>query len=213
MLKPSRQPYTVPAILLFFSLVTILLAVVQAVQIPLGALPEDSARLAAVPIPHFFHVVGGAVFGLLGPLQFGRVLARKYGKLHRVLGRVFVVARFMLSLSSLSLLWHFPDIDAPLASAGRLVFGIALGVALTIAMLAIRKRDITRHRDWMIRSYAIGIGATAVSMVFIPIYAITGTPPMGLASDIAFIGSWTACVIFAELLVRRLHAKAQAAKV
>ena len=211
MLKQSRLPYTVPAILFFFSLVTILLATVQAVQIPLGALPADNARISTTPVSHFIHVVGGAVFGLLGPLQFGRVLARKFGKLHRVLGRVFVVAGFMLSLSSLSLLWHFPNIDAPLASAGRLVFGSALGAALTVAILAIRKRDFIRHRDWMIRSYALGIGATAVSMVFIPIYVIKGVPPMGLVSDIAFIGSWAACVLFAELLVRRLHAKAQAA--
>ncbi len=199
-----RLPIVVPAALLFFSFITIVFALVQAVQIPLGALPEDSARLAATPISHFIHAVGGAVFGLLGPLQFGRVLAQKYGKLHRVCGRVFVITGFMLALSSLSLLWHFPDIGAPLASIGRLVFGLALGVALVIAMTAIRNRDFTRHRDWMIRAYAIGIGATAVSMVFIPIYAITGEPPMGLASDIAFIGSWTVCVIFAEWLVRRL---------
>ena len=71
-------------------------------------------------------------------------------------------------------------------------------------MRAIRKRDFTRHRNWMIRAYAIGIGATAVSMVFFPIYLITGKPPMGLASDIAFLGAWTACVVFAEVLVRRI---------
>ena len=56
----------------------------------------------------------------------------------------------------------------------------------------------------MIRAYAIGIGATAVSMVFFPIYAITGEPPMGLAADIVFLGSWAACIVFAEGLVRRI---------
>lgn len=54
----------------------------------------------------------------------------------------------------------------------------------------------------MIRAYAIGMGATAVSMVF-SLYLITGEPPTGLVSDIVFLGSWTACVVLAECLVRR----------
>jgi hypothetical protein len=56
----------------------------------------------------------------------------------------------------------------------------------------------------MIRAYAIGIGATAVTMVFFPIYVITGAPPMGLTADVVFLGSWAACVVFAEGLVRRI---------
>lgn len=198
------KPVVVPAALFVGTLLTIVLALVQVVQIPLGALPEDSQRLSAVPVWHFMHVLGGATFGILGPIQFGRVLIRKYGLLHRVMGRVFVAAGAMISLSSLSLLWHFPDTYSVAMNSGRLLFGIALGVALAIAMQAIYKRDLTRHRNWMIRAYAIGIGATAVTMVFFPIYAITGEPPTGLAADIIFLGSWTACIVFAEGLVRRI---------
>lgn len=198
------RPFVVPAALFFGTLLTIILALVQVVQIPLGALPEDSLRLSAAPVWHFMHVLGGATFGILGPIQFGRVLMRKYGLLHRVMGRVFVAAGAMISLSALSLLWHFPDTYSVAMNSARLLFGIALGVALAMAMLAIRKRDFTRHRNWMIRAYAIGMGATAVTMIFFPIYAITGEPPTGLVSDILFLGSWTACVVFAEGLVRRI---------
>ncbi len=198
------KPVVVPVALYLGTLLTIVLAVVQAVQIPLGALPEDSLRLGAAPTWHFMHVVGGATFGLLGPIQFGRVLMRRYGRLHRVTGRLFVVAGAMLSLSALGLLWHFPDTYSVAVNGGRLLFGIALGVALALAMLAIRRRDFARHRNWMIRAYAIGMGATAVTMVFLPIYAITGEPPTGLASDVLFLGCWAACVAVAEGLVRRI---------
>lgn len=204
MTRRLASPVVVTAALYFGTLLTILLALVQVVQIPLGALPEDSQRLGAAPIWHFMHVLGGATFGILGPLQFSRVLMHRYGLLHRVLGRVFVAAGAMISLSSLGLLWHFPDTYSVAMNSGRLLFGIALGVALTMAMLAIYHQDIIRHRNWMIRAYAIGIGATAVTMVFFPIYVITGEPPKGLASDIAFLGAWTACVVFAEGLVRRI---------
>lgn len=198
------NPFVVLAALFFGTLLTIVLALVQVVQIPLGALPEDSQHLSAAPVWHFMHVLGGATFGILGPIQFSRVLMRKYGLLHRIMGRVFVAAGAMISLSSLGLLWHFPGTNSVAVSSGRLLFGIALGVALAIAMQAIYKGNFNRHRNWMIRAYAIGIGATAVSMVFFPIYAITGEPPMGLAADIVFLGSWAACIVFAEGLVRRI---------
>lgn len=204
MTRLLTKPFVVPAALFFGTLLTIILALVQAVQIPLGALPADSLRLSAAPVWHFMHVLGGAAFGILGPIQFSRVLMVKYGLLHRVLGRVFVAAGAMLSLSSLGLLWRFPGANSAPMSSGRLLFGIALGVALAIAMQAVHKRDFTRHRNWMIRAYAIGMGATAVTMVFFPIYVITGEPPAGLVSDIAFLGSWTACIVFAEGLVRRI---------
>lgn len=204
MTRVFTKPVVVPATLLLGTLLTIILALVQVVQIPLGALPEDSRRLSAAPVWHFMHVLGGAMFGILGPIQFGRVLMNRYGFLHRVMGRAFVAAGAMISLSSLGLLWHFTGAYSVAMSSGRLLFGIALGVALVLAMQAIRKRDVVRHRNWMIRAYAIGIGATAVSMVFFPIYVITGEPPMGLVADTAFLGSWTACVVFAEGLVRRI---------
>jgi uncharacterized membrane protein len=204
MMRRLASPVVVLVALYFGTLLTILLALVQVVQIPLGGLPEDSQRLGATPVWHFMHVLGGATFGILGPIQFGRALMPRYGLLHRIVGRIFVAAGAMISLSSLGLLWRFPDTYSVAISSGRLLFGIGLGVALAIAMQAVYKRDFTRHRNWMIRAYAIGIGATAVTTVFFPIYLITGEPPKGLAADIAFLGAWTACVIFAEGLVRRI---------
>ncbi len=204
MTRRLTSPVVVPVALYLGTLLTVLLALVQVVQIPLDALPEDSQRLGAAPVWHFMHVLGGATFGILGPIQFGRALMPRYGLLHRIVGRVFVAAGVMISLSSLGLLWRFPDTYSVAMNSGRLLFGIGLGVALAIAMHSIYKRDFTRHRNWMIRAYAIGIGATAVTMVFFPIYLITGAPPKGLASDIVFLGAWTACIVFAEGLVRRI---------
>ena len=204
MTRRFASPVGLTVALYLGTLLTILLALVQVVQIPLDALPEDSQRLNATPVWHFLHVLGGATFGILGPIQFGRALMPRYGRLHRIAGRVFVAAGAAISLSSLGLLWRFPDAYSVAISSGRLLFGIGLGVALTLAMQAIHARDFTRHRNWMIRAYAIGIGATAVTMVFFPIYLITGEPPKGLVADIAFLGAWTACVVFAEGLVRRI---------
>lgn len=198
-----RRPVIIPAALLAVSSLTIGVALVQAVQIITNSLPLDSLRLARMPISHFTHAVGGAVFGILGPLQFGRVLAGRFGTLHKIMGRIFVLCGLALALSSMTLLWGFGGDSSILVSGGRFVFGLGLGVALILAVLAIRERDVKRHTRWMIRAYAIGMGATVVSLVFIPIYAITGEPPIGVTADLIFIGSWACAIALAEYVVRR----------
>jgi hypothetical protein len=45
-----KKPVAVLAALFFATLLTIILALVQVVQIPLGALPEDSRHLGSGPI-------------------------------------------------------------------------------------------------------------------------------------------------------------------
>ena len=61
MTRRLARHVVVPAALYFGTLLTILLALVQVVQIPLGALPQDAQRLTAAPVWHFLHVLGGAV--------------------------------------------------------------------------------------------------------------------------------------------------------
>lgn len=202
----KTRAFIIPTVLYLLSGLTIAFAAVQLFQILSGTLPADSARFSITPMSHFTHALAGVLFGVIGPLQFGRVLANKFGGLHRILGRVFVLAGGFLVLSSLSLLWQFPTGDSVPNSVARLVFGLALGFTLCKAVWAIRRRNVTVHRDWMIRSYALGIGATLVAIVFIPIYLFTGVPPTGIVSDIAFVGSWCFCVLVAEYIVRSLNA-------
>lgn len=198
-----KRSFTVPVVLFFFSFATIAISLLQAIQIPLGSLPVESERLSTAPISHFAHALGGTLFGLIGPIQFGRVLAGKYGRMHLIMGRIFVLAGGALAVSSFTLLWRFPTESSLLVSGGRFVFGLGLGFALVRAMMAVRRRDFSTHRNWMIRAYAFGIGATAVSMIFIPIYAVTGLPPSGVTADVLFVGAWAGCVFLAEWIVRR----------
>lgn len=132
MFKILYRPIILSCLLLIFTLLTIILALIQAVQIVTGDLPDDSLRLKDAPVSHFAHVLGGATFGILGPVQFGRVLMARFGQLHRFMGRAFVAAGALISISSLSLLWHFPGAYSPAVSGARLLFGIALGGALVL---------------------------------------------------------------------------------
>lgn len=190
-------------LLLVLTAIPIVISLVRMGQIPLGALPADAAKFTAVPFGHFFHAAGGAIFGLLGPFQFSRVLRGRFGRLHRWMGRVFVLAGVALGLTSLRLLWQFPDAGTWILGAARLAAGVALIAALILGLCAAMRRDLARHRACMIRAYAIGMGAATIALIMFPIFVITGAPLNGYLSDLAFVGSWVINIALGEWVIRR----------
>ncbi len=196
------RPAPLAMALAFFTFIPVVTALVLVFQIPSGTYSEDSARLAFAPIAWFFHVLAGAAFGIAGPLQFVLALRRRFGLLHRVSGRIFVLSGATIGLSGLSLLADVAPPSTPLIDIARGFFGLALLIALVLAVAAIRDRDVLRHRAWAIRAYAIGMGAGAVALVFFPIYIITGQAPNGLAADLVVVICWGLTIAFAEVVLR-----------
>lgn len=204
MIRTLTRPIPLVLALALCTFIPVMMAAVRVVQIPLGALPDDSLRLASAPVAFFLHSLAGVLFGVLGPLQFVRALRLRFGTLHRLAGRVFVLAGTGVALSGLALLLQVESIATGLLDAARGVFGLALLAVLALGVVAARAHDMLRHRTWMIRAYAIGMGTGPVALVMFPIYLITGEPPTGLASDTVVVGMWLLNIAVGEWVVRRL---------
>lgn len=125
-----------------------------------STMPSD-ARYAASPLPVVVHIVSATVFAILGAFQFSPQIRRRHPGWHRRAGRLLVVAGLGVALSALWLNQFFPRAEAtrevlyPL----RMAFGAAMVITVVLGFMAARRRDIARHRAWMIRSYAIGLVA------------------------------------------------------
>lgn len=193
--------------LAFCTFIPLMNAIANMVQIPTGTYAEDSAHLAVAPLSWFLHVLAGAAFGIAGPMNLALALRRRFGRLHRATGRIFVCAGLVLGLTAFSLLLSVEPQRTPVIDIARGVFGIALLVTLAMAIIAIRARDIPRHRAWMIRTYAIGMGSGTGALVLIPIYLVTGAPPTGLSSDVILVTWWVLTIGFAEWVIYRITAQ------
>ncbi len=203
MIRFFSRPAPLVLLLAVFTFIPVLTAMMETVQIPTGTYPEDSAHLAVAPLSWFMHALAGVAFGIAGPVNFVLALRRRFGRLHRVTGRIFFGAGLVLGLSSLSLLVSVEPQRTAIVDIARGVFGLMLVVAIAKAITAIRRRDILGHRAWVIRAYAVGMGLGTVSLVFFPIYLVTGAPPQGLGPDILFVASWSLNIGFAEWVIRR----------
>jgi hypothetical protein len=96
---------------------------------------------------------------------------------------------------------------APQAGTGdllfllRLTFASAMAGSIVLGFTAIRRRDIPAHRAWMIRAYALGLGAgTQVFTIGIGA-ALFGTGEV--RGDLAKGAAWVINLAVAELVIRR----------
>jgi hypothetical protein len=101
------------------------------------------------------HLAGGFVAIVTGPVQLWLGETRRALTWHRTLGMVYLGGVSIGCLGGYYLSLTTPDPAGWVYASG--LFGLALAWTLTTAMayLAIRRRSIALHREWMIRSYVV----------------------------------------------------------
>jgi hypothetical protein len=159
-------------------------------------LPTDEG-LAALTAPLVAHIVTVAVYALLGALQFAPALrARRW---HRVAGRLVVACGLVAAASGL---WLALADGAGALTAFRLVFGTAWAVFLVLGFAAIRRRDVVRHRRWVIRAHAVAMGAGTQVFTTLPWVLLVGEPGEH-AEALLMLAGWVLNLAVAEWVLRR----------
>jgi hypothetical protein len=161
------------------------------------------ARYAGFPAPLVAHIVGAAVYAVVGALQFVPGIRRRHRSWHRRAGRVLTLAGMMVAGSALwmTLTYAAKPGTGDLLYVLRLVFGSAMVACLVLGFTAIRHRDLPSHRAWMIRAYAIGLAAGTQALTEGVGGAIFGAGE--LAGDLAKGAGWVLNLAIAEWAVRR----------
>jgi hypothetical protein len=150
------------------------------------------------------HIVSAAVFALLGAGQFASAFRRRRPGWHRMAGRLLVPAGLLVGLSGLwmTLFYSRPPGTGDLLYALRLGFGSAMVGAIVLGFAAIRRGDVRRHRAWMMRGYAIGLGAGTQVLTLAAGAMIVG-PPSELRGALLMGAGWGINLAVAEWAIRR----------
>src|SRR6185295_10214867 len=104
------------------------------------------------------HGIFGATVLLLAPLQFSDRLRRRFTRMHRIVGRLYVAGVFGLAPLGAYIQYYqermgFPRSFSVLAG----VDAVMLITTTAIAFLFAYKRKIALHRQWVTRSYAVAL--------------------------------------------------------
>lgn len=166
--------------------------------------PHFGPRLPVLRI----HIVTGAAALLLGPFQFMEGLRRRRLRLHRWMGRTYLVGIVVGGVTGLVL--------APFANGGvpgQLGFaGLSIAWLATsgMAWAAVRARRIPEHRQWMIRSYVVTLAFVWVRLM-LGVGAALGADLQAVFGAAAW-ASWAVPLLATEVVfgVTRLRRSATA---
>ena len=203
-IRHSAVAWLVPALLIALSLVPSIMGMVRLRALTSGTAPSVSnVRFFEAPLPVTLHILAVVPFSILGALQFVPQL-RQRNRWHRMSGRLVVVAGIAAAVTGLwmTLAYPWPEGDGVALYLLRLVFGSAMAVSLLFAVDAVRRRDFRSHGTWMIRAYAIGMGAGTQVFTHLPWFFLVGKPDESMRALLMGAG-WLINVVIAEIVVRR----------
>jgi uncharacterized membrane protein len=170
-----------------------------------GPVTPENARFFAGAISTVLHILTCLVFNVLGAFQFAPRFRRQHPAWHRRAGRLLSVCGLAAGVSGVWMTVTYPraEGDDELLFWFRLVFGSAWVVCMVLGFVAIRRRDVARHRAWMTRGYAIGAGAGAQALIHIPWFVLVGSKPGELARALLLGAGWAISLAVAEWSIRR----------
>jgi uncharacterized membrane protein len=140
---------------------------------PAAALDAGFARHIALTLTH---ILPGGLFLALAPLQFIPSLRQKHLQLHRWMGRVLVVCGLIIGVSALVMSYKM-NIGGPNETAATTLFAIVFLICLIKAYLHIRRKEVERHREWMIRAFGVGLGVATTRPIVGMFFAIRRLTP------------------------------------
>ncbi len=209
MTSSTKSEWFNPAGLIALSFVPVLAGTFRLIQLGGGAdITPDNARFFATPLPVVLHIISVTIYCVLGAFQFAPGFRRRRPDWHRVAGRVVVPCGLVAALTGLWMAQFYPrpQFDGTLLYAIRLLVGSAMVLFIYLGMAAIWRGDILGHHPWMMRGYALGLGAGTQVLTHLPWYLFPSI--RGEQTRAALMGAgWASNLALVEWILMRERAK------
>ena len=168
------------------------------------AITADNARFVADPLPAVVHIVSASLFCVFGAFQVARVARRKSIGWHRYAGRAVAPLGIIAGLSGIWLTLAYWSItrDGPVLFSMRLAAGSAMAACILLGVVRVVRRDLAGHRAWMLRGYAIGLGAGTQVLTHLPFILLSHAPSQ-LETTVAMAAGWLINLAVVERHLRK----------
>ncbi|WP_432411180.1 DUF2306 domain-containing protein [Rasiella sp. SM2506] len=167
-----------------------------------GLLASKSAELLSNTIwniAFYSHITLGGLALLIGWLQFNRELRKKKIKLHRTIGRAYVLSVLVSGICGLYIAWHATG--GIISVLGFLTLGLIWLGTTIFGFEAIKKGNIESHEKLMIFSYAACFAAVTLR-IWLPLLTILIGEFTSAYRIVAWL-CWVPNIIVAYFIVRK----------
>jgi len=162
--------------------------------------PAFDAEFGRHPLLTLIHILPGALFMILGPLQFMPGIRDRHLRLHRLSGRIYIASAYIVGISALIMSFVLTSIGGINQAAATILYAILFLISLSRAWWHILHRRVALHREWMIRAFSIGLAIGTIRPIMVLFFAFTGLPPQVFFGTAFWIG-FTLHLLAAEVWI------------
>lgn len=139
------------------------------------------------PESRMIHMVFGIIYVLIAPWQLVPKFRRAHPALHRMVGRVSLVLSFILIGSGLIFCFRY-TYTGFYEQVPTVTYSIIYAWIIFMAIRHILAKNVQKHREWMIRGFAMMMGISATRVWFYVFLKTTGLPSTTFFSSIFWLG-------------------------
>ncbi|EWM12218.1 DUF2306 domain-containing protein [Kutzneria sp. 744] len=191
-----------------WSLLTVLALAIAAYFVPpylvgSSTIPIDM-RIVGYYASLVVHAVPAGLTLIVGPWQFVPKLRTRFPRLHRVLGRVYLVSVILAAAAA-----SYATVVTPSGFPLQVAFSVLIVAWLYSAFQGyrtIRRGDVRSHRIWMIRNYTLTFAAVTLRLYLMLGVALMNVIPSLTFRDVYTSSAWLSLlgnVLVAEYFILR----------
>jgi uncharacterized membrane protein len=154
------------------------------------------------------HIIPGLLFLTFGSLQFVTRLRQRHIRVHRRLGWALAASAAVSGVFALAAGFTLPAFGGITTQAATVVFGGIFLFSVAKAIRHIRRKEIARHREWMIRAYALAMGAATIR-IFVGLLVAAGGVRFENAFGPSFWLGFSTNLLVAEIWISRTRVPRQ----
>ncbi|MDX2362191.1 MAG: DUF2306 domain-containing protein [Crocinitomicaceae bacterium] len=166
-----------------------------------GLLSEKSLELLSsrlYNLAFYVHISTGGVALLIGWAQFAQKFRLRKPKAHITIGKTYIVSVLLSGLAGLYI--SFYATGGLVTIMGFSALSILWLSSTIMGYLAVRRKEFIKHRNWMLRSYALAFAAVTLRIWMIAIPALFPIEPSEAYKLVSWI-CWVPNLYVVELLI------------
>ncbi|GLB47913.1 hypothetical protein Y10_02810 [Neptunitalea sp. Y10] len=154
-------------------------------------------------IAFFSHVYTSIFVLIAGIPQFSGYVRRKYATVHKNLGKAYILLILLVAAPSGLIM----GIEANGGTSSKISFVLQAILWFVFTFIAYQKaksKDWQQHKNFMLRSYALTLGAITLRWLKFALASTLALPPMDIYRIIAWAG-WLLNLIVIELYILKTN--------
>ncbi|SEL48637.1 Predicted membrane protein [Aquimarina amphilecti] len=160
------------------------------------------------------HIALAAIITIGGPLQLIKKVRAKFPKFHRINGRIYISAAFLISIAGLYLAWIRSSVGGLMGSIFITINGVFIFICAFNTIKYAISRKLKIHRKWAIRLF-LAMSGVWFFRVFLMLWLTINQGPVGFdmesfqgpALNMLYVFSYILPVLFANFYFRAKKSK------